>query len=400
MIVTAAIGRGDVIVTGRVQSLAVTALSLSAFALAGCSLSEDPPAATPAPERSSGGPSRPAAGTTATKNTTRLGGADAATDAAVVSRAVFPGSERPRAVALVDAGDWQAGIAAGMLAAAPVGAVVLLSDGAALPPVTGAEIARLRPRGAPALGGAQVLRVGARPPAPPGVRARAIGGDDPYELAAAVDREFSRAKGELSKQVVVVSGERPEHGIAAAAWAARSGDSILFVRRDEVPPATVRALRDRRSPQIFLLGPETVIGRGTEQRLQGLGNVRRIEGATPEETAVKFARYRTAGFGWGVDVPGANLTVASTARPLAAAASAALGSNGVFAPLLVMSSPDRLPAPLEDYLLDLQPGYEGDPSDAVFNRIWVLGDESAVSARVQARLDELAELVPVDAGGG
>ena len=381
------------------QRLAVTALCSSALALAGCSLSDDPPAATPAPERSSGAPSRAAAGTTATKNTTRLGGANAATDAAVVSQAVFPGSARPPAVALVDARDWQAGIAAGMLAAAPVGASVLLSDGTALPPVTRAELARLRPRGAPALGGAQVVRIGARPPAPPGLRSRAISGDDPYELAAAVDRAFSRAKGELSKQVVVVSGERPEHGMAAAAWAARSGDSILFVRRDEVPPATVRALRDRRRPQIFLLGPKSMIGRGTEQRLRGLGSVRRIGGRTPEETAVRFARYRTAGFGWGVDVPGANFAVASTARPLAAAASAALGSNGVFAPMLVTSSPDRLPAPLEDYLLDLQPGYEGDPSDAVFNRVWVLGDESTVSARVQARLDELAELVPVDAEG-
>ena len=382
--------------TERVQRLAVTALCLSA--LAGCSLGGDPPAA-PTPERRGAAPGTPAEMLQATKNTTRLGGAEAATDAAVVSGAVFPGRSRPLAVALVDVADWRAGIAAGMLAAAPVGAAVLLSDGGALPPVTRAELARLRPRGVPALGGAQVVRIGAAPPAPPGLRSRVIGGNDPYELAAAVDRAYSRAKGELSKQVVVVSGERPEHGLAAAAWAARSGDSILFVRRNDVPPATVRALRDRRRPQIFVLGPESVIGRGTEQRLRGLGSVRRIAGATPEETAVRFARYRAAGFGWGVDVPGANFTVASTARPLAAAASAMLGSNGVFAPLLVTSSPDRLPAPLEDYLLDLQPGYEGDPTDAVFNRVWVLGDETTVSSRVQARLDGLAELVPVDADG-
>ena len=345
-----------------------------------------------------------AAGTTATKNTTRLGGADAAVDAAAVAQAVFPSAAtgpagRPRAVALVDLRDWQAGIAAGMLAAAPVGAAVLVSDGARLPPVTSAALARLRPRGAQALGDAQVIRVGPRPPAAGGLRSRRISGADPYELAAAVDSAFSRAKGELSKQVVVVSGERPEHGMAAAAWAARSGDSVLFVRRDEVPAATVRALRDRRRPQIFLLGPESVIGPGTEQRLRGLGSVRRIEGATPEETAIRFARYRAAGFGWGVDVPGTNFTVASTARPLGAAAAAMLGSNGVFAPLLLTSSPDRLPAPLESYLLDLQPGYEGgDPSDAVFNRVWILGGDSSVSARVQARIDQLAQLVPVDAG--
>jgi hypothetical protein len=43
----------------------------------------------------------------------------------------------------------------------------------------------------------------------------------------------------------------------------------------------------------------------------------------------------------------------------------------------------------------VQPGYEGDPGDAVYNRVWILGDERALSARAQARLDEVATLVPV-----
>src|ERR1700704_1318033 len=48
----------------------------------------------------------------ATKNTTRVGGADPTADAAAVAQAVFTPelpSARPRAVALVDSGDWQAG---------------------------------------------------------------------------------------------------------------------------------------------------------------------------------------------------------------------------------------------------------------------------------------------------
>jgi hypothetical protein len=51
----------------------------------------------------------------ATKNTTRVGGADPTADAAGVALAVFSGpapTQRARAVALVDAEDWQAGIAA------------------------------------------------------------------------------------------------------------------------------------------------------------------------------------------------------------------------------------------------------------------------------------------------
>src|SRR5688572_21374914 len=50
----------------------------------------------------------------ATKNTTRIGGEDPTADAGGAASAVFPGAtpgSRPRAVTLVDSGDWRAGIA-------------------------------------------------------------------------------------------------------------------------------------------------------------------------------------------------------------------------------------------------------------------------------------------------
>ena len=59
----------------------------------------------------------------ATKNTTRVAGADPVADAAGVALAVFPstgGVEGPAAVTLVDASDWPAGIAAASLMAPPV----------------------------------------------------------------------------------------------------------------------------------------------------------------------------------------------------------------------------------------------------------------------------------------
>ena len=68
----------------------------------------------------------------ATKNTTRVGGADPVANAAAVSQAVFPNAH-PSAVTLVDSGDWRAGIAAAALFAKPVGAPILLSDGTSLP---------------------------------------------------------------------------------------------------------------------------------------------------------------------------------------------------------------------------------------------------------------------------
>src|SRR3989440_12904362 len=68
----------------------------------------------------------------ATKNTTRVGGADPTADAAAVAQAGFTPalpSARPRAVALVDSSDWQAGGAPPVFMAPP---------GRAPAPLTGA----------------------------------------------------------------------------------------------------------------------------------------------------------------------------------------------------------------------------------------------------------------------
>ena len=65
----------------------------------------------------------------ATKNTTRVGGADPVADAAGVAQAVHPSRSedtRPKAVVLVDQDDWRAGIAAAQLTAPPLRAPVLL----------------------------------------------------------------------------------------------------------------------------------------------------------------------------------------------------------------------------------------------------------------------------------
>src|SRR3954452_13773799 len=72
----------------------------------------------------------------ATKNTTRVGGADPVADAAGVAQAVFPSRSedtRPQAVVLVDQDDWRAGIAAAQLSAPPLHAPILFTEGDELP---------------------------------------------------------------------------------------------------------------------------------------------------------------------------------------------------------------------------------------------------------------------------
>src|SRR5687768_18492955 len=68
---------------------------------------------------------------TATRNTVRVGGSDAAADAAGVAGALYPATgdaDRPTAVVLVDQDDWATAIAASVLVGRPIGAPILLTD--------------------------------------------------------------------------------------------------------------------------------------------------------------------------------------------------------------------------------------------------------------------------------
>jgi ell wall binding domain 2 (CWB2) len=338
---------------------------------------------------------------TATRNTIRVGGSDAAADAAGVAGALFPATgttDRPTAVALVDQDDWQSAIAASVLAGPPIGAALLLADGDELPAVTEDTLERLAPRGSDLSEDAQVIRIGPDVARPDGFKTALVQGDDPYERAAAIDRFFSAARGRPSNDVVLYSGERPEWAMPAASWAARSGDAVLPVRVDSIPRPIARALGDHERPNVYLLGPERIISKQVADQLKErrlARSVKRIEGPTPVENAIAFARYEKGDFGWRVNIPGYNFALASTTRPADAAAAAPLATRGLFAPLLLTDDAEQLPEALESYLLSVQPGYEGDPRDAVYNRAWILGDDSVISVRQQAQVDSVTELIPV-----
>jgi hypothetical protein len=337
----------------------------------------------------------------ATRNTIRVGGADAVADAAGVASALFPAtssSDRPTAVVLVDSEDWQTAIAAAVLAGPPIGAPLLLSEGDDLPAVSDDTLQRLDPKGSDLSKDAQIIRIGQGVARPDGFKTAVVQGEDPFERAAAIDRFVSAARGKPSADVVLYSADSPEWALPAASWAARSGDAALPVRRNSIPAPVRRALAGHEGANVFLLGPPSVISDAVERELRDrklAGSVNRIAARTPVENAIAFARYEKGDFGWGVVVPGYNFAVANLDRPLDVAAAASLATRGVFAPLLLTDDAEELPRPLEAYLLSVQPGYEDDPGQAVYNRAWILGDDKAISVDEQARIDATTELIPV-----
>lgn len=384
------------------RRLGVLLCLCGAFALAGCGRDEEPRSIDRPQIGVKGADSDAARGlgfpTFATKNTTRVGGADAIADAAAVAQAVFPArsgeASRPGAVTLVDSGDWRAPLVASVFMARPVRAPLLFAADGKLPAATRAALDALRPTGADEVGRAQVVRVG-DVPRPDGLRSTDVPGKDPVALAAAVDRLSTAAQGAPSDSVVIVPLDAPEFAMPAAAWAAKSGDSVLFSRRQEVPEETMAALRRHQQPTIYVLGPRRLIGGRAIAQLRRAGTVTRIEGSDPTSNAIAFARFADGDFGWGVTDPGHGLVFASPRQPLAAAAAAPLSASGTYGPLLLVDPRGGLPPSLGQYLLDIQPGYRKDPVRGVYNRGWLIGDENAVSAATQSRIDALLEITQV-----
>jgi putative cell wall binding repeat protein len=335
----------------------------------------------------------------ATKNTTRVGGRDATADAAAVARAVYPGrssSTRPRLVSLVNEDDWRSGIAASVLMAAPLRAPVLLGSRDDVPTATREALDSLEPKGSPQAKGAQLLRIG-DVAAPGDLRTSSVSGKDAYALSESIDLFLTEAAGQPSPNVLIASGDAKEFAMPAAGWAAKSGDPVLFAHRDSLPGSTVRALKRHERPGIYVLGPPSVVSDAVFAKLRKLGDVKRIGGRTPVQNAIDFARYSDGDFGWGVRDPGHGLVFANTDRPADAGAASALAAAGAYGPLLLLDSSEDLTAPLESYLLDIQPGYRFDPVRGVYNHAWLMGDESAISVDLQARIDQIMEIVRIKA---
>ncbi len=318
--------------------------------------------------------------TFSTKNTSRVAGGDPAGNAAGVALAVFPPDQsgrvrHPRSVALVPESSPAAAIAASVLMAPPVRAPIVFSRGDSLPAVSAEALA--------AFGDPETIRIG--------------GAGSAAKAAAAVDRLRDRLFGSPPAHVVVAPAGKLAFAMPAAAWAARSGDPVLFADENKLPGATAAVLRRHPKTPAYVLGPKSAISDEVVRRIAAIDHrsVRRVAGTDPVSNAIAFARYRDGNFGWDVNDPGHGFVVARSDSPLDAAAAAPLSASGTWGPLLLTDDADTLPAALHGYLLDVKPGYTTNPTRAFYNHVWVIGDEGAIGVGEQAEIDSLAELAKI-----
>ena len=338
----------------------------------------------------------------ATRNTTRISGPDPVSDAAASALATHPPAPQAKpleAVTVIPDDSWQAGVAASVLAGPQARIPVLISQHGTVPDATSQALSQLNPQGggpgdvqAYALDGASV---------PSGVKSGKLAGDTPASIANSVDQLRQRLVKQEPQHILVVSSDQAGYAMPAAAWSARSGDPVLFTGKDQAPAPTLAALRRHAASAVYVLGPASVISKAAVSQIGRVSaSVTRVGATGVVQNALLFARYTDGTFGWNINDPGHGMELANADRPLDAAAAASLASSGKWGPLLITDSADALPPELRSFLLDIKPGYETDPTRAVYNHIWLMGDATAIGGEVQAEIDELAELAPVGGAGG
>jgi ell wall binding domain 2 (CWB2) len=364
------------------------------------------PAPAPAPATAGSAPETPASQTSeqlgypafATNNTTRIGASDPASNAAAVALAVFPStdpSQRPKAVTLVGEEDWQGAIAAAVLMAAPVRAPLLISNPDGVPDPTSEALGALDPQGAPATGGAAAFAIG-DVGVPSGTKATKVAAGPGAAEAAAIAKLRDRLFDSAPAHILIAPSTDPEIAIPAAAWAARSGDPVLFADSDELPAVTETALKRHTGLPIFVLGPSSAISSDVLRKIAKVDpRVKRISGENPVANAIAFARYGDGDFGWNVNDPGHGFVLARSDSPIDAAVAAPLSGSGTWGPLLLTDSAAKVPAELRSYFLDVKPGYTTNPTRAFYNHVWVIGDQEAIDVNQQAEVNGLAELAKI-----
>ena len=338
----------------------------------------------------------------ATGNTTRVGGSDATANAAAVALAVYPSTtpaQQPAAVVLASEDDWAGAIAASVLMSAPVRAPLLFATADGLPDATAEALDALDPQGDKSTGGAAAFAIG-DVAAPEGAdRVRSVKAGDAATTAAAIAKLRDRLFGSPPAHFLLAPSGSPGFAAPAAAWAARSGDPVLFAAGDRLPAPTLATLKRHKKVPVYVLGPSSAISSQAVREVAKVGNeVHRVSGEDAVANAIAFARYADGGFGWNVNDPGHGFVLARDGSPLDAAAAAPLSASGTWGPLLLTDSATSLPAPLREYFLDVKPGYTTNPTRAFYNHVWVIGDQEAIDSSQQAEVNELAELAKI--GGG
>jgi len=237
----------------------------------------------------------------------RLAGADRYATAAAIARATFPdgganvvvarGDLFPDALSAVNVAGSQYGYGKG---------AVLLTPRGSVPEPVAAVIRDLTPHDGVVIGtrdvvGAAVEGFVARN----ALREYRVGGADRYSTNRATYTVTYNGEAEQPRAVnglptaLLVSGADYADAVAAGPVAYKERVPLLLTAPDRLPASTRAALADNRLEQVVVVGGPSAVSPAVVRELEALGlRVRRVAGASRQETAIRVFEFAEQEFGW------------------------------------------------------------------------------------------------------
>jgi len=246
---------------------------------------------------------------------TRLAGADRYGTAVAISQSGFqPQSPAGQFAAMVASGaNFPDALAAGPVAAAQDGPLLLVPQDGVLPPIVGAELARLNPSKVNIAGGTAAVSLSVETQLK-GFGAGTVlrlAGPDRYGTAA----QLAALTGGLGKTVFIATGASFPDALGGSAAAGALGGALMLTGGSALPVATASALTNGKPAKVVILGGQAVISPAVFSQVQALlvpgATVQRWSGSDRYDTAaaISLGTYpqgaSTAYLASGADYPDA-----------------------------------------------------------------------------------------------
>lgn len=339
--------------------------------------------------------------------TTRLVAEDDASLAALASRTAYPGGSAaalPGAVLLAPLDDWRYAAALVPMGHERDAPILYFEPDQPLPDATRAEVERLAVE-AQAVGTRLEVTIVGGLPAGGEAALRLLGAAvqqlperDPVSLAARLLPELPHDR------ILFVDQARPEFALPAMAWAAYSGDALLFVDKTSIPEATRDALQALEEPpkRLYVTVPDKSARSKVTKALKkyAQAKVTRLHSGHVAGLAVRLATWSDEyGFGWGLPASGVDqeLLLARQEDGLQAIGALPLLRTSGAGPFLIAGA-DRLPTTTSSYLWKASPTWRGG-RPGPFAHAWIIGGESRVGLRAQGDVDAALTARPWELAG-
>lgn len=343
-----------------------------------------------------------------TKNVTRLNSDDPFEVSVLTSQTIWPATHeanQPGTIMLAPLENWQLSLASLNLVHHPNDGPLLFTKEGTISDLILSEIERLNPKGN--VDGTQIMVLGQLNEGEldkiSEYEVVQIDEEDPAAFAYEIDDIYSQLINDVPEGVIIGSldDQAKPYSIIAGSWITHMNESLLFVSETEIPAETIAALEKRDgNASIYVVGPETIISNDVVNQLSEYGEVTRIDGETPAQVSIEFAKFKdqTTNFGWGITSPGHGIVMVPTQVPELAITAAPFAHLGKHAPMVWLEDGD-FTGEMHEYLEMLKPTFEHDPTEGPYNHAYLIGNEALVSFPTQGYIDEMLEIVPADGGG-